>query len=424
MPRQQEYLILIILVILNHKERAMSKSLNPADIHGFPLKTTKRSTQIIFLMCGIALSAWAPMVPFVKDHLLLNDSELGILLLFLGGGGICVMPFTERLINRFGTRNIIVSAVIIIAGSFPLILQVQTFWLAALTLFIFGAGIGMLDVSMNTHGTFVQKQSPAHIMSSLHGLYSAGGIVGPLFVGLLIKNGLTPFNAALVVCGGILLSTATQYSKLISASTERSLTSRPAGTDENERRISPWTHGPVLFIGAMCFIVFSSEGSVLDWGALLLRDIKKVDESYAGIGFASFSVAMAVMRLSGDRIVTKFNSTSVVLYGSIIAFAGFVIAILAPWVILSLFGFVLIGIGAANIVPVYFTAAGNIPNVSNASAIAVIATVGYAGMLIGPAMLGFIAEHVSLPMALFVAGFALLISGFAYWFYSRRSKER
>jgi MFS family permease len=168
----------------------------------------------------------------------------------------------------------------------------------------------------------------------------------------------------------------------------------------------------------MCFIAFSSEGAVLDWGALLLRDSKNVEGEYAGLGFACFSVAMAVMRLLGDRIVSKVDSKAIVLYGSIIAFAGFTIAILAPGLFTSLIGFALIGVGAANIVPVFFTAAGNLPNVSSSSAIAVMATIGYAGMLAGPAILGFIAERLSLPAALFVAGALLLVSGVLYRFYS------
>lgn len=389
-----------------------------AKTSGAWLTAARRSTKMIFLVCGMALSSWAPMVPFVKDQLQLSDSGLGILLLFLGGGGICIMPITDKLIRKLGTRRVILLATFTILLSFPLILLVQTAWSAAIMLFIFGAGIGMLDVAMNSHGTIVQQQSSSTIMSSLHGLYSVGGLIGPLVVGTLMNFGLIPLTSAVIVSLALGLIALSQYRSLISRTTELSLVTTPANDGATRTQISPWTYGPVLFIGMMCFIAFSSEGAVLDWGALLLRDTKGVDDAYAGIGFASFSVAMAIMRLLGDRIVSRVASKSVVLYGSIIAFTGFTLAVLAPWAPLSLVGFVLIGIGAANIVPVFFTAAGSLPAVSSSSAIAVMATIGYAGMLIGPAILGFIAERLSLPVAMFVAGAMFLISGVVYRFYS------
>jgi fucose permease len=378
----------------------------------------KRSTQVVFLVCGIALSSWAPMVPFVKDKLQLSDSGLGILLLFLGAGGICVMPITDRLIRRLGIRKVILTATLMICISLPLILQLRSPWSAATMLFVFGAGIGMLDVGMNSHGTLVQKKSPAPIMSSLHGLYSVGGLIGPVLVGTLMNAGLVPYASILLVSICLAIISISQYRALINRRTEQSIISSTHTNDAIQTQIRPWTYGPVLFVGMMCFIAFSSEGAVLDWGALLLRDSKNVEGEYAGIGFACFSVAMAVMRLLGDRIVSKVDSKAIVLYGSIIAFAGFTIAILAPGLFTSLIGFALIGVGAANIVPVFFTAAGNLPNVSSSSAIAVMATIGYAGMLAGPAILGFIAERLSLPAALFVAGALLLVSGVLYRFYS------
>jgi MFS family permease len=164
----------------------------------------------------------------------------------------------------------------------------------------------------------------------------------------------------------------------------------------------------------MCFVAFLSEGAVLDWSAVFLRDNKGVDKAMAGVGYASFSIAMATMRLFGDRIVSKTEGKHVVIYGSIIAFAGFMLVVFAPWLFAVLIGFVLIGVGAANIVPVFFTAAGRIKNVASSKAVSVIGTMGYAGQLAGPAILGFIAHHFSLPAALFVTGLLLLSIGVAY----------
>jgi MFS family permease len=175
----------------------------------------------------------------------------------------------------------------------------------------------------------------------------------------------------------------------------------------------------VLFLGVMCFVVFLTEGAVLDWSALLLRDFKGVDQALSGMGYAFFSVAMALMRLFGDKIVARFNSKTVVIAGSIIAFMGYICIFLVGWVPGVLLGFVLIGIGAANIVPVFFSAAGNIKGVSASGAIAVMTTIGYTGMLAGPALIGLSAQHFSLPLTLFFTGVTLLIAGILFWVTNR-----
>lgn len=160
-----------------------------------------------------------------------------------------------------------------------------------------------------------------------------------------------------------------------------------------------WFNSSVLLLGLMCFIVFLSEGAMLDWSAIFLRDNKNIDPELSGIGYASFSVAMAVMRLTGDSIVSKLSGKTVVIAGSILASLGIFLLTFSPWLILSLTGFIFLGMGAANIVPVFFSVGGKIPGLSPTVTIPVITTMGYAGQLAGPALLGFIAHHFSLTIA-------------------------
>ncbi|WP_345952120.1 MFS transporter [Mucilaginibacter sp. PAMB04274] len=177
---------------------------------------------------------------------------------------------------------------------------------------------------------------------------------------------------------------------------------------------SAWSNHLVWFLGAMCFVAFLSEGAILDWGALFLRDNKGMDKAFAGAGYACLSIAMAVMRLAGDRIISQVNSKSVVLYGSIIAFFGYMCLLFAPWISVTLLGFVMIGAGVANIVPVFFSAAGSLRNVNSSDAISVTGTLGYAGQLAGPAVLGVLENHFTLPISLFRTGVLLLLTGVIY----------
>jgi fucose permease len=388
------------------------------------LKRATNATKVIFLVCGLAVSSWAPMIPFVKDKLQINDGSLGLLILFLGTGAIITMPLTGWLIHKTGTRIVITVASIVIAVSFPIVLWLNNWFEIAGMLFIFGSGIGSIDVAMNTHGVQVQNMAGKHIMSSLHGLFSVGGLCGPIVVGILIKAGLAPAVTACVISTSLLVITLTQFSSLMDQNTEHEIAEKFSNSTEAEgsKKFS-LLNGAVLFLGVMCFIAFLSEGAVLDWSAVFLRDNKGVDKAMAGVGYASFSVAMATMRLFGDRIVAKTEGKQVVIYGSIIAFAGFMLVVFAPWLFAVLIGFVLIGIGAANIVPVFFTAAGRIKNVTSSKAVSAIGTMGYAGQLAGPAILGFIAHHFSLPAALFVTGLLLLSIGLAYQVKSIRNVQ-
>jgi predicted MFS family arabinose efflux permease len=380
---------------------------------------SKRATQAIFFICGLGISSWAIMVPFAKERLALNDGSLGLLLLLLGAGAISMMPVTGILIYRFGSRIIILLASILVAITLPLLLIMNTVVSLGIVLFIFGSAIGTVDVAMNAHGVQVQKLHGKPIMSSLHGLFSTGGLIGSLGLGFLIKLGLSPVVAALSLSLLLLLIVGFQYRSLLTGSREKEVI-KMFHTDSNKPGQkgtgTSWLKGSVIYLGLMCFIVFLSEGAMLDWSAVFLTENRGVDVALAGLGYAAFSVAMAIMRLLGDNIVSRLNSKTVVVYGSLLAAAGLFLVVLTPWLLTSLLGFILLGIGAANIVPVFFSEGGRLKNVSSTVAIPAISTLGYAGQLAGPATLGFIAHQSSLPVALGFTGFLMLIVGISYSF--------
>jgi predicted MFS family arabinose efflux permease len=270
---------------------------------------------------------------------------------------------------------------------------------------------------MNAHGVQVQNLYGKPIMSSLHGLFSVGGLFGSLGLGFLIKLGLDPMYAIVSIAVLMVLITLTYYKYLFMADKEREVIAKFSTSGQKLAEGNPqwgWLHGSVLFLGVMCFAVFLAEGAILDWSAIFLRDTKGVESEFAGVGYASFSVAMAIMRLVGDKLVTHLNSKTVVVGGSVLGAIGLLIAILSPWVAGSLVGFVLLGLGAANIVPVFFSAAGTLTDVAPTVSISAITTIGYTGLLAGPALLGFIAQQFSLSAALGFVALLLLIVALSY----------
>jgi predicted MFS family arabinose efflux permease len=349
------------------------------------------------------------MVPYAKDRLQLNDSNLGFLLLMLGLGAIVMMPVSGIMAHRYGSRKVILLSSIVMALMLPLLLMMTSAITMGIVLFIFGSAVGTVDVAMNSQGVLVENMLPKPIMSSLHGLFSVGGLVGSLGLGFLMKMGLQPVTAAVAISVLLILIVCWKYSDLLTLETERSVPQEEA--EHTTGQSYWWLNKYVIFLGMMCFAVFLSEGAMLDWSAIFLRENRGIEESLAGLGYAAFSIAMAAMRLVGDKLVARFEGKTVVVAGSILGASGLLLTIFTPWLISSLIGFILLGLGAANIVPVFISEGGKIKNIPAAITIPAITTIGYAGQLAGPAILGFIAHHFSLGSALgFNAGLLLLVA--------------
>lgn len=214
----------------------------------------------------------------------------------------------------------------------------------------------------------------------------------------------------------LLLLLISQYRRLFAYQFEKDTIAKFAQKENSSagKQRYEWLNKSVLVLGLMCFAIFLSEGAMLDWSAVYLRDFKRVSPEFAGIGFASFSIAMAIMRLTGDSIVERLNNKLIVMSGCAIAITGLTLIILANWLPAVLLGFVLLGIGASNIVPIFFSEAGRIPGISSNTSISAITTMGYAGQLAGPALIGFIAQIYSLEIAFGTIAFLILIVAVVY----------
>lgn len=366
------------------------------------LQKATRATRMIFLMSGFAMASWAPMVPYAKARLHLDDADLGLVLLAFGGGSMLSMPAIGWLAHRYGNNRVIGFAGALMCLALPALALVPTIALLAVGLLYFGAMLGAVDVAMNAHAVEVERLEGRAVMSGFHGLFSLGGLAGAAAMSAMLASGLPLLTCALLVSAVIALITISQQTGLLGTAPARSDANRPSFTFRLPR-------GLLLLVGALCFVSFLAEGSMLDWSALLLRDYRGYSAAAAGTGYACFSVAMAIGRLSGDRMVARLGPVWTVRAGATLAAIGFLTSALMPWQATALLGFVLVGIGAANVVPVMFSAAGRLPNAAPAVSIAAVTTLGYAGLLLGPALIGFVAHASSLPIALAAVAALLLL---------------
>ncbi|WP_349734077.1 MFS transporter [Pseudomonas jessenii] len=348
----------------------------------------RMSTRIAFLIAGLLMSAWAPLVPLVKARAGLDDGGLGLLLLGLGGGSIAAMPFAGYLTAHYGCRPVVIWATIVLCAVLPLLSTME--WLPGLVIavIIFGASMGMLDCAMNIQSVIVEKNSGQALQSGFHGLYSVGGIVGAGAMTALLTFGLDPLIAALCIVTTVLGSLYKAAPTLLTYGTERGgpLFAVPRGI--------------VLLLGTLCFIVFLTEGAMLDWSAVFLVSNRGLEPSIAGLGYASFAAAMTVGRLTGDAIVSKLGGVRVVVLGGLCAAAGMIVSLGIDGWPASLIGYALVGAGCSNIVPVIFTAVGRQQRMPQAVAIPAVISMGYAGILIGPVFIGAVAHLSTLSFAL------------------------
>lgn len=363
------------------------------------------ATRAIFLVVGVVMAGFAPLVPLAKARLGLEEGALGLLLLCLGLGSIFAMPVTGLLTARWGCRPVIAIASVIMVGAFPFLAIADSWLTMAIAIAIFGASLGTVDVAMNIQAVMVERDSGKPMMSGFHGLFSLGGFAGAGGMsGLIGLAGLSPLVAAIIVSVASLLLVGLSLTGLL-----------PYGDNGGEKS-PPFVlpKGSVLVLGILCLLTFLAEGSVLDWSAVFLTSVRGADIGLAGLGYAAFAVAMTGGRLAGDRIRLWLGERRVILFGGLIGAAGFAVVLLVPSVYVGLVGYFLVGVGASNIVPVLFSAAGRTRDMPPGLAITAISTLGYLGLLAGPALIGFVAHLTSLTFAFLLLSAALLVVAASY----------
>ncbi|WP_370425625.1 MFS transporter (plasmid) [Pantoea vagans] len=361
--------------------------------------SSAQATRIIFFLAGFITATWAVIVPFARANTGANEAQLGTLLLCLGVGALIAMPVTGWLTSRFGCRRVILVSVALIVISTPWLAVLSDPLLLALALLVFGIGIGVTDCAMNIQAILVEKQAAKPVMSGFHGMYSVGGIAGAGFMTLILAMGFSVLTGCLLAVAAVIIMTLVSVSGLLTYA-------NPA-----EGPVFAVPRGSVLIIGIICFAVFLTEGTVLDWSAVYLTDVRAIPVSLGGLGYTCFAVAMTVARLTGDRIISSLGRLPVVLGGALVAAAGMAMVTFIAFWPLSLLGYTLVGAGCANIVPVMFSAAGRQTVMPQAVAIPAITTLGYLGVLSGPAVIGYVAHYTHLGFSFSLIMALMLVVG-------------
>lgn len=352
----------------------------------------------IFLVNGFLVGSWAPQIPVTMIRLGVGEFTLGLMILGFGAGALMAMPVCGWMTVRHGARPVL--RVLAFACAFALmpVAAAPGVWTAALALVLLGALIGGTDVVMNANAVEVERRLGRAIMSSSHGFWSLGGFIGGGIGGALIQAQGHFFHAALVTVLAVAVT--------IAALPRLMADTRPQVQERPPFRLP---RAPVVYmIGVIALFSMVPEGAVLDWAAIYLSQERGADLATAGLGFAFFSGAMAVMRFAGDRVRDRFGAVQTLRASAAIASVALLAAGFASEPLFAVAAFAVCGLGVANMVPIAFSAAGNQDGIAAGAALSTVTVMGYSGLLVAPSAIGFAGEQVGFA-PVYVALSALLL---------------
>ncbi|QYA14544.1 MFS transporter [Rhizobium sp. AB2/73] len=368
--------------------------------HRSPFFTKSRAAvSLMFLMNGFMVGCWAPKIPEFAERLQLTKFELGLMILIFGVGSLIMMPLAGAQIAARGSRVVVQAFAVLLLPMILALTLAPNVWTAAIALFLFGGFIGAMDVAMNANAVSVEKSMRRAIMSSCHAFWSLGGLLGAAIGGLLISRwGILGHAEASTAIAALFLAIAWPMV----------LGDQPHHDEAKPKAKLPMIPLPWL-LGIVALFCMVPEGAVLDWSALYLSQEKGASVALSGFGYAAFSATMATMRFAGDFVRDWLGAVRTLRVCTVFAIVGMLTAALAPNAEIAILGFALCGIGISNMVPIAFSAAGNIPGLQPGIAISVVTTLGYSGMLVAPSAIGFAAEHVGFSPVLMALPVLLLV---------------
>jgi fucose permease len=368
-------------------------------LSGAELSRARRAVRLQFAVLGTLCGLWGAHIPSVKLRYGLDEAQLAGALFAAACGAIVSLLFAGRVVGRLGVRHGCRVAGLLMCAGLAGVLALDDFVALLPLMLVFGAGQSLFDVAINTEGTALESLAGRAVMGSLHGMFSVGGMAGAAAAGALLGAGV-PALAQLAGGAALLLAL------LLAAAPGMLAVHPPAG--EGDAHFA-WPHGRLLVIGLLIFAGMTAEGVMYDWSVLYLKQELGMEQSRAALGYAVFAAAMATARFGGDALRARWAERRIVAIGAALAAVAMAVLLVAAMPPVALAGYVVVGVGVALVVPILFNAATRVPGVSRAAAIASVSSIGYAGFMVGPPLIGAIAKATTLTHAMAVVAFAAAV---------------
>jgi MFS family permease len=358
---------------------------------------------------GLTISSWASRIPDIKSALQLNDALLGTILFALPAGQILMMPFSGKLVTRFGSHRVLLFSLPAYATCLILIGLAQAGWQLAIALFLFGIFGNMSNISVNTQGVATEKIYQRTIMSSFHGGWSLAGFTGALIGFAMINLHIRPIWHFVTIALVVWPLFRINQPFLVRSKHEDNSPSEP------KRKIFNRPDSMLLQLGIIGFCSMASEGAMFDWSGIYFKDVVHAPHSLVVLGYTSFMIMMALGRFVADHIVAKIGQKRLLQIGGTMISTGLFTAVFFPYLITSTLAFMLVGLGVSSMVPTVYSAVGRHSKIPTGIALATVSSVSFLGFLIGPPLIGYISQAAGLRysfavIGVFGMGIALLVS--------------
>lgn len=368
------------------------------------LNRVRLATSLFFFGMGFCFATWASRIPDIKSALHLSEAALGTLLFTMPIGQLFAMPFSGKIVTRYGSRAVTILGLILYAACLPLIGLATEKWQLAAGLFLFGLFGNFCNIAVNTQGVYTQQLFDKPIIGSFHGSWSLAGFCGALTGLLMLALELSVFQHFIVAFAFVLVIIATNQKFIIKAKSKQ----------EAEKSTYSFWKNPdknLLLLGLICFCGMASEGIMFDWSGVYFKEIIKAPGALVVLGYTTFMISMASGRFLSDFLVARYGARKVLIISGLVISTGLYTAVLLPYIIPCTLAFMLVGFGVSNVVPIIFNVAGNNENVPTGIALTIVTSISFLGFLMGPPLIGYIAELTSLKHSFAIIGiFGVLVS--------------
>ena len=357
-----------------------------------------------FLLQGLCFSTWASRIPTVQQRLHLSETELGGVLLAVPVGLLVSLPLTGWLVARHGSRLLTVAGVLLYAGTLPLLGLAQTTPQLLAALVLFGLSSNVANISVNTQGVGVEALYGKSILATFHGIWSLAGFLGAALGTFMIGWGVSPAQHFSLVAALVVIGVALMRPYLVPADAPR-----PAN-----QPLFVLPDRALLLLGVLAFCSLLAEGTMFDWSGVYFRKIVLAEKAWVGLGFAAFMSMMATGRFVADWFANRFGRARTLQFSGLLTTAGLALAVAWPTLAVAAAGFMLVGLGVSSVVPLVYSAAGRSRTMPAGVALAAVSTVGFAGFLLGPPLIGLVAGVTSLRVSFaLIACMGLAVSALA-----------
>jgi len=358
----------------------------------------------IFFMHGLCFASWASRIPTIQENLNLTAAALGTVLFALPVGFFISLPFAGWFVGKLGSRKVVVLSAVLYGLSLVSIGTASTAVALFFCLFSFGFFANLLNISINTQAVAVERLYQKKLMASFHGLWSLAGFAGAAVGTWMIGNGFAPFQHYVLICVVFLIANIASTFNLVA---------KDESPDE-KRPLFAMPDKSLIGLGIIAFCSMMAEGAMFDWSGVYFIKVVKVEAALTGLGYTVFMIAMAGMRFMADGLSSRFGLKRILQASGILTTTGLLVAVLMPQLTTALIGFFFIGLGVSSVVPMVYSAAGKSKTLSPGTALTAVSSLGFMGLLIGPPIIGFIAEATSLRISfLAICVMSLAVVAFA-----------